>query len=116
MCKIDLEKIKGRISESRTGLNDIAVQGTWNVKYINPACLSDEELLTAVIYAYNTLSGERDIYYPITKSRIRKYLGWSNYKICKIVASIPEVTVTPIWNDEGRLRGKGYVVKSLINN
>lgn len=47
MCKIDLEKIKGRISESRTGLNDIAVQGTWNVKYINPAGLSDEELLTA---------------------------------------------------------------------
>lgn len=116
MCKIDLEKIKGRISENRTGLNDISVQGTWNVKYINPAGLSDEELLTAVIYAYNTLSGERDIYYPITKSRIRKYLGWSNYKICKIVASIPEVTVTTIWNDEGRLRGKGYVVKSLINN
>lgn len=56
MCKIDLEKIKGRISESRTGLNDIAVQGMWNVKYINPVGLSDEELLTAVIYAYNTLS------------------------------------------------------------
>lgn len=116
MCKIDLEKIKGRISESRTGLNDIAVQGTWNVKYINPVGLSDEELLTTVIYAYNTLSGERYIYYPITKSRIRKYLGWSNYKICKIVASIPKVTVMPMLDDEGRLRGKGYVVKSLINN
>lgn len=116
MPKIDLEKIKGRISEDGVGLNDIAVQGTWNVKYINPDGLSDEELLTTVIYAYNTLSGERDIYYPITKSRIRKYLGWSNYKICKIVASIPEVIVTTIWNDEGRLRGKGYVVKSLINN
>lgn len=42
MCKIDLEKIKVRISENRTGLNDIAVQGTWNVKYINPEGLSDE--------------------------------------------------------------------------
>ena len=116
MCKTDLEKIKGRISESRTGLNDIAMQGAWNVKYINPAGLSDEELLTAVIYACNTLSGERDIYYPITKSRIRKYLGWSNYKIRKIVVSIPDATVTPIWDDEGHLRGKGYVIKSLINN
>ena len=43
MFKIDLEKIKGRISESRSVLNDIAVQSTWDVKYINPAGLSDEE-------------------------------------------------------------------------
>ena len=114
MSEINIEKMKERISEDRIGLNDIAIQSTWNIKYINPIDLSDEELLIAVTLAYNTLSGDSDIYYPITKNRIKKYLSWSNYKIHKIVKSIPQIVVMPMWDDEGRLCGNGYVVKSLI--
>lgn len=116
MNEVSIEKIKVRISKEMKNPNDIVVESTLDINVVDPADLSKEELLVAIIFAYNTLTGDSDLYYPITKKRINTYLNWSNYKIQKTVKAIPLIIVMPMFDDEGLLRGKGYVINSLISN
>lgn len=114
--KINLDKIKQRISLEKVNQGDIVVQNMWSTNVINASGLSDEELFCAIVLAHNTLGNDPHIYYPITKKKIKKYVDWSNYKISKVAKSISQITVMPMQDDEGHLCGRGYVVKELTNN
>jgi len=113
MEEIDINKIKERISNERKSENSILVKCSCNEKYVDASGLSEKELLIAIIYAYNTLSNDDDIYYIMTKKRLKKYFNWSDYKIHKMVKSTPEIVVKPAWDDEGYLCGNGYVIDEL---
>ena len=111
---MDIEKIKKRISSVSSRANEIVVKSfVYENKYIDGTGLSIEELLVAVIYAYNTLPPDDSIYFCMTKKNLKKYFDWSDYKIRKMVKSIPEIVVRPMWDDEGYLCGKGYVIDVL---
>lgn len=111
--RIDINKIKKRISNEKKSKDSILVKCSWNEKYVDTSELSERELLVAIVYAYNTLSNDDAIYYIMTKKRLKKYFDWSDYKIHKMVKSIPEIVVKPAWSDDGYLCGKGYVIGEL---
>jgi len=111
---VDIEKIKSRISDEPKGItNEIAMTSSvFGNKYIDGSELSIEEILVAIIYAYN-ITPDEDIYCPMTKKVLKKYFDWSDYKIRKMVKSIPEIVIAPMWDDEGYLCGNGYVIDEL---
>lgn len=111
---MNINKIKERVSNVKVKEKSILVKYQWREKYVDASGLSERELLFAIIYAYNTLYNDDSIYFIVTKKDIQKALNWSNYKISKIVKSIPEIWVRTVRYEEGGLiAGKGYVIDKL---
>lgn len=113
--EIDLEKIIKHVSDKIKTDDDILISSIFDSKAVSVKGLTDEEKLCAIIYAHNTLGNDTDIYYPMTKKKIKKHFNWTDYKIRKLAESIDDIIVMPMQDEDGYLCGKGYVVKSLVS-